>query len=324
MSNGTLLEKSFYEGDFEVLGQTMRVLGATLLYTLPAPPGRWLPNSMCEIYRAPCFFDPARVVYEQCLSKRAACKILPFPDERECTAPLEVQPCPWKEDPSLLGRAVHTFSSETEEESFPYACGLGVLGSSDPALQQSATCAGLCPAGFICPTLSTSVPLPCAAGSFCPNGSVVPLPCAAGFFSNASNLRSSLECTPCPAGSSCVTQSVRPEPCPPGAFSGPQYANCQLCQGGTYQSSPGSTACISCEAGGFCPRGSSAPLPCLEGTYSNARGLARAEMCNVTDMGCFSTIGSTSQKPCAPGSFSSRPRQGGCDKCPQGYFQPHE
>ncbi|KAL3923801.1 MAG: hypothetical protein SGPRY_004112, partial [Prymnesium sp.] len=161
MSNGTFLDTCSTKGPFlRVTGPTMYVLGANLRYELPAPAGRWLPNSKCEISRAPCDDDPDPVVYNRCLNNRQTCKLIANPPDGECTPDLEVQPCPWKEEPFLLGQAVHFFITDEEDADFPYACGLGVLGSADPEFQQSATCAGLCPAGFRCPEVGTFEPEP--------------------------------------------------------------------------------------------------------------------------------------------------------------------
>ena len=81
------------------------------------------------------------------------------------------------------------------DENFPFACGVGLLGSADPKEQSSSNCAGRCPARFQCPTEATYEALPCDAGHYCPEGTSVPLPCPAGSYSTATNLNAASECT---------------------------------------------------------------------------------------------------------------------------------
>jgi len=69
---------------------------------------------------------------------------------------------------------------------------------------------GLCPPGFFCPPASSSPPIPCAPGCFCPAGSG--------------------ESTPCPAGSSCPLGSGAP-------------CACKVFE---YQPSTGKSACLPC------------------------------------------------------------------------------
>ena len=89
-----------------------------------------------------------------------------------------MQPCNWMEEPSLLGKKLYVLPSGLGvDDTFPYKCAAGLLGSNDTNDQISAKCAGLCPAGFTCPKEATSEPIVCPRGSYCPEGSTTALPC---------------------------------------------------------------------------------------------------------------------------------------------------
>ena len=236
-------------------------------YTLPAPPGRWLPNARCEVFRERCPTDAQGRPINDCPNYRDKCALtLEVESEWACQAPTFVQPCNWNNetggDPSLLGQRLYQLPLVPVEQDFPFACAAGLLGSADPEDQSSSSCAGPCPAGSQCPTEATSVALPCDAGRYCPEGTSVPLPCPGGTFSNATDLATLDECTACPLGHACTTASVEPTPCTPGGIASiAGMSACELCSTGHYATS--STTCEECKAGTYAAReGLSQCFPC--------------------------------------------------------------
>lgn len=182
--------------------------GSDVVYLLPAPPGRWVAGSSCLVYRRPC---PAEEVAGQlvkdpdCMRTASQCareiNHSAVVDGVPCQKPKLAQPCDWESRPELLERSVSVLPQEPMEKDYPFDCAAGMVGSADVALQMSALCAGLCPAGYFCPTARTMEPELCTKGSYCPTGSSMPTTCPTGTFGAESGLSSAAECSPCPAGS---------------------------------------------------------------------------------------------------------------------------
>ena len=122
------------------------VQGGYASYTMPAPPGFWLPNSKCIVSREEC--DQANVeLREQCEAAVEVCETIPqFCDNRidgeatmvacassRCMPATFVQSCDWLSNPSLLGTSSVLFSVRTAYgSSFPYPCSPGLRGGSEP------------------------------------------------------------------------------------------------------------------------------------------------------------------------------------------------
>ena len=84
-----------------------------------------------------------------------------------------------------------------------------------------------CPASYYC---STSVPLLCPAGSYCPLSTINPTPCPTGTFSNAAGASSISACSPCAAGTYSTTPGANSAaaclPCTVGSYSHAGSASC--------------------------------------------------------------------------------------------------
>ena len=67
------------------------------------------------------------------------------------------EPCNWREFPELLGEAIYVLPEGSTKVTFPYKCAPGLLGGSGSTMGDHLTilCAGLCPAGYICPKEAT-------------------------------------------------------------------------------------------------------------------------------------------------------------------------
>ena len=165
-------------------GRSVFLLAGEVSYALPAPPGRWLPNARCEVYREACSYpvqDAAN--QEACLKHRGDCALtesdaiepssgqkqeacrrhgepekqaaclVTVADSWFCQNRTLVQPCNWdrmtrwKGDPSLLGKSLYQLPLMPVDMDFPFACAAGLRGSTDPKTQSSSACGGPCPPG---------------------------------------------------------------------------------------------------------------------------------------------------------------------------------
>jgi hypothetical protein len=92
----------------------------------------------------------------------------------------------------------------------------------------------------------------CPAGSFCP-GDGTKTGCPAGTYSTITGASSSTVCLPCPAGSYSSSGDASCSLCPAGTYSTTaRSALCSKCQPGTYSSTTGATSASTCTA---CPYG---------------------------------------------------------------------
>ena len=175
--------------------QNMHLPGGTVFYKFPTPPGAWLPNADCRVYREPC---PSGSAGNKCRAAFNACSRAPDDGSRTasvsasecvgtfshlCTGTVEcqprtfIQPCDWEAEPALIGIKIFVLPTGIPvNEPFPYRCAAGLLGSHDEQYQLSALCQGPCPAGYTCPDSATTHPVLCVPGHFCPPGSVQPTP----------------------------------------------------------------------------------------------------------------------------------------------------
>ncbi|PFH35772.1 hypothetical protein BESB_054230 [Besnoitia besnoiti] len=185
----------------------------------------------------------------------------------------------------------------------------------------------MCPSGKYCPP-GTALPLPCAVGSFCQEGSSKPVKCPASHYCPGVT-GTAMECLP---GTYCPVGAQFPESCPAGTFanivSAQRYTvegGCTLCPKGTFRETAGSNVCKPCGAGHmcyegctamfprdamtekreicppghFCPLGSFQAIPCPSGTYNPSPGKTAVSDC----------------RPCSDGSFGVLPGQTQCVFC---------
>ena len=85
----------------EGMGANLDPQSGLLYYSLPTPPGYWLPNAFCQVYRQACpTYDPG----DKCKDSREACALRsgnhannyqPTVDGHQCQKPLFNQPCDW-------------------------------------------------------------------------------------------------------------------------------------------------------------------------------------------------------------------------------------
>jgi hypothetical protein len=264
MSDGT----SLHGNTAGSIGGTLYVSGGSLSYILPTPPGHWMPNARCVIFRTGCPYGENTVRQARCLAHRADCELQLEGNSSWLCPPLSfTQPCNWDDssggDVTLLGRHLYQLPSLPMETDLPYACSAGLVGSAEPVDQTSSSCGGACPARFLCPQQATTEPVPCPTGSYCPQGSVLPLSCPAGTFSNTTGLASPTECEPCPAGHSCPVGATQPVPCTSGTFSPAE----------------GLAACVSCPIGSAAPLGSTLCTRCASGEYAASVGQGECVPC---------------------------------------------
>ena len=226
----------------------------------------------------------------------------------ECTPATDSQDCDWQSEPNLLTNPpTRVFTPPAaipiDDAEYPYPCAPGVQGSADPQFQSLPVCRGPCMPGRVCPAPATLVPLACAAGGFCPQGSASPVPCPGGRFSRGVNLTRAEECQLCAIGSSCPPGSTEPTPCLPGSFSdAPGQRACTLCPAGKHQTESQSTTCVPCPIGAYCEEGTVTPTVCPPGTWQPDEGLASKSGCRSCPPGFWCTAGE--RVACLPGFYN--------------------
>ena len=127
-------------------GDGINPAGGTTYYELPGPPGHWLPNAQCKVFREGCGYGGGT-----CKTHFDACAIMPgdqptinVPDAHQCNAKTFVQPCDWETSPQLLGKSLYAIPAGILiDEEFPYVCAAGILGSAEASGQGSSLCAGM-------------------------------------------------------------------------------------------------------------------------------------------------------------------------------------
>ena len=98
-----------------------------------------------------------------------------------------------------------------------------------------------CPGGFVCPADGTTLPVPCAPGTFCPPRSLGSIQCPAG---SVCGMTASAP-TPCDALFYCPEGTKQQQPCPPGALCG-GLGGAVCAFGGAV---PNCTQCANCSCG---------------------------------------------------------------------------
>ena len=110
------------------------------------------------------------------------------------------------------------------------------------------------------------------------------------------------DCLACAAGAFCPVGSINETPCAPGTHNAePEQSTCVNCVPGTYQDLAGNTTCKLCESGHYCAEGSAAPLPCPGGRRMDPSlpFMTSADDCVVCAAGVFCPVGSIDETPCS-------------------------
>ena len=169
--------------------------------------------------------------------------------------------------------------------------------------QTGSTLCTICPPGFYCNAqISTSTPLNCPLGYFCPPGTGLNIqPCPLGTFGEKPNLRTVDECSLCSAGSFCSSTGLSS---PTGKCSAGFY--CPQAS----ESSFGQTVYalnLTCPVGSYCPSGSAIPSACPPGTYNPSRGKHAITECLDCPPGSYCSLFnmSTPSGACAAGFYCS-------------------
>ena len=105
------------------VGNSYMILVGVVTYELPVPPGHWLQNGHCQVYREGCpmltqgpYLPPS--VEPECLARFGSCALQPdivtdqgvvppFVGSKQCTESTKVQPCDWFTSSELLGRQMY-------------------------------------------------------------------------------------------------------------------------------------------------------------------------------------------------------------------------
>lgn len=128
--------------------------------------------------------------------------------------------------------------------------------------------------------------IPCAPGSYAPNGIEPCTPCDAGTIAPGPG---ATECLQCPVGTYA-----------PGAGS----TSCIACEPGRYADQPGTIACLACAPGTAVDfAGASACVACLPGSYADQPGMQECLFCD-------------------PGRFQIETGSTACELCPSGTYNP--
>lgn len=173
----------------------------------------------------------------------------------------------------------------------------------------------VCPAGDVCASNATVVPLACPPGFVCPKGSSsgTDVPCPAGFFSNRSGLYDVSQCDDCPPGYYCALagQSHPADLCDAGYF----------CPLNAVTPTPPAGVCT---PGHYCERGSSQPKPCPPGTRSAANQNTKLADCTDCSGGfeCPHSGTVALTMPCPAGFYCAAGTITALLQCPVGHSCP--
>jgi hypothetical protein len=125
MSSGVLL----LDNAASTSGQTVKLIAASAVYVLPAPPGRWVSGSRCIVNRAAC--DPNGPERESCESAEASCSLLTG-DQPVASSPAgditcmprlaeRFQRCDYT-NLQLLNQLIETLAEGALDNNYPYDC----------------------------------------------------------------------------------------------------------------------------------------------------------------------------------------------------------
>jgi hypothetical protein len=241
----------------------------------------------------------------------------------------------------------------SKRSSAPSLC---LPGTHEPSTGAGSSCQSYTP-DSACPHAGmTLMTLPCAAGHYCPSGTIYSTSslCPAGTFTDSTSLVSQSQCTQCPEGYSCGSGSTSSTltDCPAGRVcsGGAVFGGEPICPAGTYSSRtklvatsectpcPAGSYCVGgmssisgpCQAGYYCPvnTGTATSYPCLPGTYSTATNLVDSSQCTDCPAGSFCVGGLSFPVDCPPGTYSPLTNTASSDPsslsqhcltCPAGY-----
>ena len=150
-------------------GSNVFPAGGSTMFALPGPPGTWLPNSRCIANRQSCSSSDFG-----CQASYSACSLVADPSEystasvsssacvgdvynsngqvacsgaaccsstQTCSARTFSQPCEWMSQPQLVGQKLFTLTTLIGiEDTIPFLCNPGILGSADADFQMSTVC----------------------------------------------------------------------------------------------------------------------------------------------------------------------------------------
>jgi hypothetical protein len=133
MSSGALL----LDNVASTSGQTIKLIAASAVYVLPAPPGRWVSGSRCIVNRAAC--DPNGPERESCESAEAACGLLTDYEPVASTPAGDItcmprlaerfQRCDYT-NAQLLDQIIETLAEGALDNDYPYDCAAARHGHS--------------------------------------------------------------------------------------------------------------------------------------------------------------------------------------------------
>jgi len=326
LSDATRLSSNTAAGE----GRAVYVASGVLRYTLPAPLGTWIAAPIrCIVY------------YEPCPADQPDCDPALQPE-------LEVQPCPYQDNPELLGTTYAPFSVGPLDDDYPFSCAAGLFGNNETSAQSSATCAGECPAG----TYSHSAAFECTpcgydiqsspngrgetmlvykGGTYCPAGSagapgIYGTACPPGSYGNASGLPTADDCLQCPLGHGCEAGSSAPLACASGTYAGRTgQAICYACEPGSFQPDAKAISCADCPTGHYCGMGSANPSSCFAGFFNPEIRQSLVEHCISCQPGTYCDTGSSEETLCPAGTYGRVKEVGTFEcngPCAKGFYCP--
>ena len=229
----------------------------------------------------------------------------------------------------------------------------------------SATCK-ICPEGYFCDgflhngsdcALGVSQPMPCPAGSYCPEGTIFARQflCPEGTFSPSlylTNVTQCLNCSGgyycsgagltmptdvCTAGYYCISGAVTGAPtdgitgnqCPTGYYCPPGAQNPTACPPGTFNPTSRATNnsfCLKCTSGHFCEGyGLSSTSGLCNASYyctESATSFTPSDLITggACPVGHFCSAGSSAPIPCPEGKYINQTYSQSCNICPAGMY----
>lgn len=265
--NASLIDGNSYEGD----SATANLYNGGEIYLyFPAPAGRFIANSfLCQEL--------------ECVSHVS-----------DTSMSCPTQRCNYAK---YGGRHMTMLDPGRTSAPVPSPCRAGVVGSADPAFQQTAECGGPCPAGYTCPSPATLVPVPVPPGYFSLEGAVSRSNCSIeSFYCPARSVRPSVVSPGFMSVNGPPTNREAQAMCPDGCWCSGGVA--RACHTGTYSNVTGTPeergSRLSCLT---CPLFSSSP-PTATGPYKCGASSATECQCLI---GYFDTMAGTNSEPlCKP------------------------
>jgi hypothetical protein len=284
-------------------GQLVSTESGTVTYLLPAPLGFWLPATLCQ------------KIFNACpVSNINGCN-------RTALGVAPLQQCNWQNKPELLGKVTHTLPvGPINDIEYPFRCPSGTYGADlCTGSQDSATCTGRCPPGYVCPSPATTRPLPCSRGHFCETGAAVEQPCPSGSHQPAEGQE---ECIACDEGHACPTGSINQTMCSEGTYAPAASGSCLNCPQGKYNQGYGHGKCLSCQQAHWCTAGKI--IRCPANTFNQDHDASSQAACNECPLHSItvSELGGVNATSCVceagyynTGYYNGEPH---CEVCPLG------